>query len=78
MDARLSGTLSPAYEINGKLHSADRIGGVLSTPRSVVETDYSRLSNKPAINDHELRDGNNMLDELGIGVARNTDIDRLF
>ena len=47
------------------------------TERSAV-TSYQELANKPSINEHVLRSGENTLDELGIGLARNTAIDRLF
>ncbi len=40
--------------------------------------DYSRLRNKPAINEHLLHDGENTLESMGIGKTTNTAVERLF
>ena len=40
--------------------------------------DYGRLSNKPTINEHELRAGENTLEEIGIGLASALDVINLF
>lgn len=39
---------------------------------------YDDLADKPHINEHELRAGENTLKEIGIGLATNTDINNLF
>lgn len=40
--------------------------------------DYSKLKNKPAINEHQLMDGENTLVSIGIGKTTNTAVERLF
>lgn len=42
------------------------------------EMDYDVLLNKPAINEHVLVGGENSLDDIGIGLARTADINRIF
>ena len=41
-------------------------------------SDYNRLRNRPAINEHLLVGGENSLLDIGIGRANNVDINRLF
>lgn len=43
-----------------------------------VTNDYNQLSNRPKINNHLLRGGENSLAQLGIGLSSNTAINRLF
>ena len=40
--------------------------------------DYNQLSNRPKINSHLLRGGENSLAQLGIGLSSNTAFNRLF
>lgn len=50
----------------------------METDSILVVRDYSILSNKPAINEHELRAGENTLNEIGIGLASAESITNLF
>lgn len=43
-----------------------------------VSTSYIDINNKPKINEHELRGGENTLSEIGIGRSSTSAIDRLF
>lgn len=43
-----------------------------------VYGDYDELTNKPCINEHELRGGENTLEEIGIALSSITAINRLF
>lgn len=54
------------------LGSADRIVGTSGT------TNYARLTNKPAIDNHELRAGNNTLDEIGVQRITSYDLIRIL
>ena len=53
----------------------------MSSPTPVVsriERNYDKLNNRPSINEHLLIGGENSLSDLGIGRAKNTDVNRLF
>ena len=41
-------------------------------------TNYARLSNKPAIDNHELRAGNNTLDEIGVQRITSYDLIKIL
>lgn len=74
----LRGTLSTNKVLTPKLQSVQTLSPKLTVPRTVYENDYTNLRNKPAINEHELRAGDNTLEEIGIGRSSNTAIDNLF
>ena len=60
-----------------RVESNTRTVGIGSTERVVNgggTRDYSRLNNKPAIDNHELRAGNNTLEEIGVQVLSNMDL----
>ena len=52
--------------------------GTVQTRTAVQQNDYTFIRNKPSINNHVLRNGENALSDLGIGLCRNADISRLF
>jgi hypothetical protein len=43
-----------------------------------VSNSYADIDNKPRINEHELRSGENALVEIGIARSSNSAVDRLF
>ena len=51
-----------------RLASTDRVIASSGT------SDYDKLKNKPAINEHELRGGNNTLEEIGVTSLSNMDL----
>lgn len=74
----LSGTLSTNNVLHAELQSVNTLRSRLTVPRTVYENNYANLRNKPAINEHELRAGDNTLEEIGIGKSSNTAINNLF
>lgn len=79
------GTLKIPELITRKITKPKTLKGVISVPYGGYTGsggegvgDYTILSNKPKINDHQLSSGNNSLQDLGIGLSTNRAIDRLF
>ena len=73
----LSGHLSPEQHLTGTLVAGQTLRGKL-TSYQVVRMDYAPAVNKPRINEHELRAGENTLLEIGLDTCKFTDIDALF
>lgn len=71
---QLRGRLSATEQLGGRLSEIDKISGMLYIPRVIIhggegvpgDGNYANLYNKPAINWHTLRAGNNTLQEIGI------------
>lgn len=67
-------------KISMQAHSTEDVV-TMGSPVAVVsriEKDYDRLNNRPSINEHLLVGGENSLSDLGIELAKNADITRLF
>lgn len=82
IDGTLRGSLSKTPTLTGRMSSAGTLRGALTTPQIIreytSELDYQVMLNKPHINEHLLRAGDNSLEELGIGVCAFEDISALF
>ena len=52
--------------------------GEVQTITSSGPKDYDKLDNRPSINEHMLIGGENSLESLGIGLADNQAISKLF
>lgn len=76
----MNGRLQVNGILKGWLAGVDGMRGNLSTPPAFYEKypNYEGARNKPAINEHELRSGNNELSEIGIDVCPFEDIDTMF
>lgn len=69
----ITGDLMQISSIEGNLSSGINIRGNITVPEQIVEKDYDKLINKPAINGHELQSGENTLNMLeGIQVVGNS------
>lgn len=81
-DGKLTGRLSAQQQLSGKLAELNNISGILYLPQSIIDDsgskDYDLLNNKPKINNHELRSGENSLEEIGIALSSITAINQLF
>ena len=79
IDGTLRGRLAQDHTLHGQLNSGGTLRGGLTTPQVIQrEMDYEMASNKPAINEHVLRAGENTLQEIGLDTCSFDDIDALF
>ena len=78
-DGTLRGRLTSDGALRGQLNSVGTLRGSLTTPQVIQrEMDYEQATNKPAINEHVLRAGENTLQEIGLDSCSFSDIDALF
>lgn len=78
IDENIVGLIPKPNEITANIIPMGEVKGGLSTTTGARISDYERLKNKPAINEHELRGGENTLAEIGLGLTTNTAILSLF
>ena len=81
-DGTLQGRLASEAVLAGQLSANETLRGELSTPQIIreytSELDYRLMLNKPHINEHMLRAGENSLAELGLDVCEFSAIAALF
>lgn len=70
---KLTGTLQSTGSIFGTISTTGSLSGALSVPRTVQQTNYERLANKPSIEDVTLS-GNKTFNDLGLSALNADDL----
>lgn len=71
------GTLTNSGEINGNIGNPNRLVGIVNPITLQENRDYRRLTNKPQINDVELK-GNKTLEDLNVNKLTNLEIENII